>query len=158
MQHLCGEPFCLFLFTTDSNTYPDEVLQLIFYELPDPSALTLVARRFHRFAQDPYVRAHYFLTHYGPTEAMYYALGRGKLITERVLDVRSPVSHTHTCHATLVAAFSPSFLRLDSPVKRRSPLPISDSNCNSPLFPYSSSFHQDSMGSQRTPPRLRLLS
>lgn len=70
MQHLC-----------------DEVLQLIFYELPDPSALTFVARRFHRFAQDPYVRAHYFLTHYGPTEAMYYALGRGKLITERVLDI-----------------------------------------------------------------------
>jgi hypothetical protein len=65
----------------------DEVIQLIFYELSDPSPLTFVSQRFYRFSQDPYVRAHYFLIHYGPTEAMYYALGRGKIITERVLDV-----------------------------------------------------------------------
>ncbi|KDR82830.1 hypothetical protein GALMADRAFT_220831 [Galerina marginata CBS 339.88] len=65
----------------------DEVLQLVFYELPDPSSLTLVSQRFHRFSQDPYVRAHYFLNHYGPVEAMYYALGRGKVVTERVLDI-----------------------------------------------------------------------
>lgn len=65
----------------------DEVIQLIFYELSDPSPLTLVSQRFYRFSQDPYVRAHYFLIHYGPTEAMYYALGRGKIITERVLDI-----------------------------------------------------------------------
>ncbi|KAF8158160.1 hypothetical protein B0H34DRAFT_443560 [Crassisporium funariophilum] len=65
----------------------DEVLQLIFYELTDPSPLTFVSQRLHRFSQDPYVRAHYFLTHYGPTEAMYYALGRGKVMTERVLDI-----------------------------------------------------------------------
>ncbi|KAF8798942.1 hypothetical protein BYT27DRAFT_7202672 [Phlegmacium glaucopus] len=65
----------------------DEVIQLIFYELSDPSPLTFVSRRFYRFSKDPYVRAHYFLTHYGPTEAMYYALGRGKIITERVLDI-----------------------------------------------------------------------
>ncbi|KAG5648430.1 hypothetical protein DXG03_005004 [Asterophora parasitica] len=64
----------------------DEVVQLIFYELVDPGPLTLVSTRFHRFSQDPYVRAHYFLTHYGPTEAMFYALGRGKILTERVLD------------------------------------------------------------------------
>ncbi|KAF5382555.1 hypothetical protein D9615_002846 [Tricholomella constricta] len=65
----------------------DEVIQLIFYELVDPGPLTLVSKRFHRFSQDPYVRAHYFLTHYGPTEAMFYALGRGKILTERVLDI-----------------------------------------------------------------------
>ncbi|KAF8967162.1 hypothetical protein BDZ97DRAFT_570221 [Flammula alnicola] len=65
----------------------DEVLQLIFYELADPSPLTQVSKRFHTFSQDPYVRAHYFLIHYGPLEAMYHALGRGKVITERVLDI-----------------------------------------------------------------------
>ena len=65
----------------------DEVIQLIFYELSNPSPLTFVSQRFYRFSQDPYVRAHYFLIHYGPTEAMYFALGRGKIITERVLDV-----------------------------------------------------------------------
>lgn len=75
------------------TAYPgnvDEILQLIYYELPDPSPLTLVSRRLHTFSQDPYVRARYFLTHYGPTEAMYYALGRGKVLTERVIDVRLP--------------------------------------------------------------------
>ncbi|KAF9463035.1 hypothetical protein BDZ94DRAFT_648521 [Collybia nuda] len=65
----------------------DEVIQLIFYELIDPTSLTLVCKRFHRFSQDPYVRAHYFLSRYGPTEAMFYALGRGKVLTERVLDI-----------------------------------------------------------------------
>ncbi|KAF6755958.1 hypothetical protein DFP72DRAFT_990005 [Ephemerocybe angulata] len=65
----------------------DEILQLVFYELPDPSPLTLVSRRLYAFSQDPYVRARYFLTHYGPTEAMYYALGRGKVLTERVVDI-----------------------------------------------------------------------
>ena len=71
----------------------DEVLQLIFYELDDPSPLTFVSQRFYRFSQDPYVKAHYFLTHYGPIEAMYYALGRGKVVTERVLDVCHFLSH-----------------------------------------------------------------
>ncbi|KAF4617157.1 hypothetical protein D9613_005940 [Agrocybe pediades] len=65
----------------------DEILQLVFYELPDPSALTMVSRRLLRFSQDPYVRAHYFLNHYGPVEAMYQAMSRGKLVTERVLDI-----------------------------------------------------------------------
>ncbi|PPQ69611.1 hypothetical protein CVT24_001367 [Panaeolus cyanescens] len=64
----------------------DEILQLIFYELPDPSPLTIVSRRFYAFSQDPYVRATYFLMHYGSAEALFYALGRGKVLTERVLD------------------------------------------------------------------------
>ncbi|TFK64618.1 hypothetical protein BDN72DRAFT_254986 [Pluteus cervinus] len=69
------------------NRLCDEVLQLIFYELPDPTALTLTSKRFHTFSQDPYVRAHYFLTRYGHIQAMYFAFGRGKLLTERVLDI-----------------------------------------------------------------------
>ncbi|KAG2010178.1 hypothetical protein CC2G_013021 [Coprinopsis cinerea AmutBmut pab1-1] len=64
-----------------------EVLQLIFFELVDPSPLTLVSRRLYSFSQDPYVRARYFLAHYGPAEAMFQALGRGKLLTERVIDI-----------------------------------------------------------------------
>ncbi|KAF9483532.1 hypothetical protein BDN70DRAFT_873849 [Pholiota conissans] len=65
----------------------DEILQLIFYELTDPSPITQVSRRFQGFSQDPYVRAHYFLVHYGPIEAMYNALGRGKVLNDRVLDI-----------------------------------------------------------------------
>ncbi|KAH0586162.1 hypothetical protein H2248_007426 [Termitomyces sp. 'cryptogamus'] len=65
----------------------DEVMQAIFYELPDPGPLTHVNKRFYRFSREPYVRAHYFLTHYGPAEAMFHALGRGKVLDERVLDI-----------------------------------------------------------------------
>ncbi|PFH54082.1 hypothetical protein AMATHDRAFT_53891 [Amanita thiersii Skay4041] len=65
----------------------DEILQLIFYELNDPTPLTLASRRFFTFSQDPYVRAHYFLARYGPVEAFYFAFARGRLVTERVLDI-----------------------------------------------------------------------
>ncbi|KAF9533110.1 hypothetical protein CPB83DRAFT_942409 [Crepidotus variabilis] len=65
----------------------DEILQLIFCELPDPSSFTLVSQRLYRFSQDPYVRAHYFLVYYGRVEAMFYALGKGKVLDERVLDI-----------------------------------------------------------------------
>ncbi|KAG6837627.1 hypothetical protein H0H93_006148 [Arthromyces matolae] len=64
----------------------DEVIQIIFYELLDPGPLAHVNKRFYQFSRDPYVRAHYFLAHYGTTEAMFYALGRGKVLDERVLD------------------------------------------------------------------------
>ncbi|KAG6890646.1 hypothetical protein C0995_006622 [Termitomyces sp. Mi166 len=65
----------------------DEVIQVIFYELPDPGPLTHVNKRFYRFSRDPYVRAHYFLAHYGAAEAIFHALGRGKVLDERVLDI-----------------------------------------------------------------------
>ncbi|KAJ7288304.1 hypothetical protein C8J57DRAFT_1047482, partial [Mycena rebaudengoi] len=64
----------------------DEVLQLIFFELPAPGALAATSKRLRAFSQDPYVRAHYFLTRYGRIQAFYYALARGKLLTDRVLD------------------------------------------------------------------------
>ena len=87
MNRLCGVSKSLVSNALFLKRISDEVIQLIFYELSDPSPLTFVSQRFYRFSQDPYVRAHYFLIHYGPTEAMYFALGRGKIITERVLDV-----------------------------------------------------------------------
>ncbi|KAJ7109731.1 hypothetical protein C8R43DRAFT_1079587 [Mycena crocata] len=69
------------------DTLPDEILQRVFFDLGDPSALTRANRRLYAFSQDPYVRAHYFLARYGHIEALYFALGRGKLITPRVLDI-----------------------------------------------------------------------
>ncbi|KAJ7459859.1 hypothetical protein FB451DRAFT_1271766 [Mycena latifolia] len=72
---------------TDLDSCPSEILQIIFYDLDDPTALTRANRRLHAFSQDPYVRAHYFLARYGPLQALYYALARGKLITPRVLDI-----------------------------------------------------------------------
>ncbi|KAJ3894288.1 hypothetical protein GG344DRAFT_86643 [Lentinula edodes] len=65
----------------------DEILQLIFYELHDPTPFTLLCRRLHQFSKDPYARAHYFLNRYGPAQAVFEALGHGKVVNERVLDI-----------------------------------------------------------------------
>jgi len=67
---------------------PDEILTLIFYELHDPTPFVQLSKRLYNFSQDACVRAHYFLTRYGPAQAMYHALGRGKVINKGVLDVR----------------------------------------------------------------------
>jgi len=91
MDRICGGSlpnFSCFPSQAILTSIADEILQLIFYELTDPSPLTFVSRRLHHFSQDPYVRAHYFLIHYGPIEAMYHALGRGRVLNDRVLDVR----------------------------------------------------------------------
>ncbi|KAJ3854460.1 hypothetical protein EV368DRAFT_36733 [Lentinula lateritia] len=65
----------------------DEILQLIFYELHDPTPFTLLCRRLHQFSKDAYARAHYFLNRYGPAQAVFEALGHGKVVNERVLDI-----------------------------------------------------------------------
>ncbi|EGN92146.1 hypothetical protein SERLA73DRAFT_173118 [Serpula lacrymans var. lacrymans S7.3] len=65
----------------------DEVIQLIFYELNDPSALIITSKRFYQLSQDPYVRAHYFLNRYGHIQAMFWALGRGRVVNERVINI-----------------------------------------------------------------------
>ncbi|TFY69079.1 hypothetical protein EVG20_g3301 [Dentipellis fragilis] len=67
--------------------HPDEILQLIFNELDRPIFFTQTSRRYHEFSQDPYVRANYFLSRYGPIEALYWALGRGKLVNHKVIDI-----------------------------------------------------------------------
>ncbi|KAJ7095869.1 hypothetical protein B0H15DRAFT_827409 [Mycena belliarum] len=71
----------------DLHSCPSEVLQLVFYDLDNPTAFTRTNRRLYAFSQDPYIRAHYFLARYGPLQALYFALARGKLITPRVLDI-----------------------------------------------------------------------
>ncbi|KAF5385682.1 hypothetical protein D9757_005531 [Collybiopsis confluens] len=65
----------------------DEVLQLVFCSLHDPTPFTLVSKRLHAFSQDPYVRAQYFLNRYGRAQAVYEALGRGKVLNEKVLNI-----------------------------------------------------------------------
>lgn len=74
-----------------------------------------MCRRFNALSRDPYVRAHYFLARYGSVQALYWALGRGKLITEQVLDVSRPFSSSslHICvfyHRTQVLLSSGAHL------------------------------------------------
>ncbi|KAF8840739.1 hypothetical protein BDN67DRAFT_968036 [Paxillus ammoniavirescens] len=65
----------------------DEIIELVIYELNDPTALTLTSKRFLQVSRDPYVRAHYFLHRFGHMDAMFWALGRGKVLTEKVIDI-----------------------------------------------------------------------
>ncbi|OCH86395.1 hypothetical protein OBBRIDRAFT_761400 [Obba rivulosa] len=65
----------------------DEIIQLILNELNDPTNLSLVSKRYYSFTQDPYVRASYFLSRYGRIQAYYWALGRGRLMTNQVIDI-----------------------------------------------------------------------
>ena len=83
---------------------PDEVLQLVLNELDDPTSFSRVSKRFSNFTQDPYVRASYFLARHGKLQALFYAFGRGKLVTERVIDVRAlilPSSHRLPLHPSI---------------------------------------------------------
>ncbi|KAG9315906.1 hypothetical protein JVU11DRAFT_3556 [Chiua virens] len=65
----------------------DDIIHLIIYELNDPTALILTSKRFFRVSKDPYVRAHYFLHRYGHMDAMFWALGRGRVLTDQVIDI-----------------------------------------------------------------------
>ncbi|KAI0754973.1 hypothetical protein C8Q80DRAFT_401725 [Daedaleopsis nitida] len=69
------------------NCLCDEILQLILNELNNPATFALLSKRHYEFTQDPYVRATYFLARYGRVQALYWAMGRGKLMNERVLDI-----------------------------------------------------------------------
>ena len=71
---------------------PDEIIQIILNSLEDPSHFSLVSRRCYAITQDPYVRASYFISRYGRTQAFYYAFHRGKLLNEKVIDVRPLVA------------------------------------------------------------------
>ncbi|TBU28609.1 hypothetical protein BD311DRAFT_694525 [Dichomitus squalens] len=65
----------------------DEILQLILNELNSPAAFAALSKRHYEFGKDPYVRAMYFLARHGHIQALYWALGRGRLLNERVLDI-----------------------------------------------------------------------
>ncbi|THH01557.1 hypothetical protein EW026_g1174 [Hermanssonia centrifuga] len=64
----------------------DEIVQIILNELDDPTNFSLASKRFYAFTQDPYIRACYFLSRYGRIQALYWALGRGRLMNEKVID------------------------------------------------------------------------
>ncbi|QRV92374.1 F-box-like domain protein [Ceratobasidium sp. AG-Ba] len=65
----------------------DDVLLLIFVQLDDPAALSATSRRFYNISREPYTRALYFITRYGYQYAIYWALGRGKLVDPQMLDI-----------------------------------------------------------------------
>ncbi|KAH7336889.1 hypothetical protein B0J17DRAFT_665274 [Rhizoctonia solani] len=65
----------------------DDVLLLIFIQLDDPLALSQTSKRFNRISKESYTRALYFITRYGHQHAMYWALGRGKLVDKQMLDI-----------------------------------------------------------------------
>ncbi|TRM60670.1 hypothetical protein BD626DRAFT_435548 [Schizophyllum amplum] len=75
------------------DSLSDEVVQLIFYGLEEPAGFSVTSRRYHALSTDPYVRANYFIARHGSQEALFHALGRGRLLTERVLDVLFGLAH-----------------------------------------------------------------
>ncbi len=73
-------------------------------------------------------------------QALYWALGRGRLITEQVLDV-----------SVFIYIFFGSYMRVLSsragPIEQRgTSLSLPRSNCGPPLLPFSLPFHQDPLG------------
>ena len=71
----------------------DEILQLILNEQSKPSSFAKTNKRLRMFASDPYVRARYFLARHGKAQAMFFALGRGDIVTERVIEVALSLEH-----------------------------------------------------------------
>lgn len=67
-----------------------EIVQLILNELDNPTNFSLTSKYYYAFTQDPYVRSTYFLCRYGRIQALYWALGRGRLMTPKVIDVSIP--------------------------------------------------------------------
>ncbi|GJE98319.1 hypothetical protein PsYK624_145460 [Phanerochaete sordida] len=64
-----------------------EIVQLILNELDNPTNFSLASKYYYAFTQDPYVRSTYFLCRYGRIQALYWALGRGRLMTPKVIDI-----------------------------------------------------------------------
>ncbi|KIP08106.1 hypothetical protein PHLGIDRAFT_127240 [Phlebiopsis gigantea 11061_1 CR5-6] len=73
----------------------NEIIQLVLNELDDPTNFSLTSKYVYAFTQDPYVRSSYFLSRYGRIQALYWALGRGRLMNARVIDtLLSSGAHT----------------------------------------------------------------
>ncbi|KAH8104584.1 hypothetical protein BXZ70DRAFT_596840 [Cristinia sonorae] len=69
------------------NRLCDEILQIIINELDDPTNFSLVNKSIYAFTREPYVRATYFMMRYGKVQALFWALGRGKLVNNAVVDI-----------------------------------------------------------------------
>jgi len=77
---------------------------------------------------------------------MFYALGRGKILNELVLDVRTVMCRNIEKILTVPQS-------LDSVVERGTTVPLSYPDCHASLLSHSLTFHQDSVGPQRSSPR-----
>lgn len=132
-------------------TFPDEILQLVFYELNDPTPLTLVSKRFHNFSQDNFIRAHYFLARYGETQALFYALGRGRILNKSVLNVSSLEVSGQEFDLYMLLG------QTDSVGQRRAYVSVPCPARHSPLLSLPGSLHQDHLGPQCPPACFRLL-
>lgn len=119
----------------------DEILQIIFNEIDHPSSFVLACRRFHSFSRDPYVRAHYFLSRYGSVQALYWALGRGQLVTEQVIDVSAPLLSAASYMRGLLTSGA-GFVE-----QRRASLSVPRADRGPPLLPFFLPLHQDPLGS-----------
>ena len=128
----------------------DDIIHLIIYELNDPTALTLTSKRFLSISRDPYVRAHYFLHRYGHMDAMYWALGRGRVLNDKVIDVRLLyfLVSISVSDAQFIRSFS------DPGIKWRLRISLHYTSCHSSLLPFGKSLYQDTMGPVDTPSRL----
>ncbi|KAF7299024.1 hypothetical protein MIND_00850700 [Mycena indigotica] len=69
------------------NSCPEEILQLLLFSLSDPSAFSQVNRRINSVSRIPWVVAQYFIIRHGKNEALYHALGRGRLLCPSVLNI-----------------------------------------------------------------------
>ncbi|KZV70211.1 hypothetical protein PENSPDRAFT_665250 [Peniophora sp. CONT] len=90
-----------FLLLLSDLATSDEVLQLILNEIAKPSAFVVLNRKLRAFASDAYVRARYFLARHGKAQALFYALGRGDIVTERVIELA--VQHYHHGHVSFIS-------------------------------------------------------
>lgn len=78
---------------------------------------------------------------------MFYALGRGKIFDERVLDVRFAVL------SRINPRFSPCHRLLDSVVQRGTAVPLSYPDCYASLLSHAVTFRQDPVGPKCSSPR-----
>ena len=124
--------------------YVVEIIQLILNELDDPTNLSLTSKHLYAFTQDPYVRSSYFLSRYGRIQALYWALGRGRLMNAKVIDVSSvPVS---MLVPAVVRGRLMTHCTSDTPIVRRSHLSVLGPMCHASLLSYrSSAVRQDAI-------------
>ena len=140
----------------DFHHASDEIIQLILNELDDPTNFSLVSKRYYIFTQDPYVRSSYFLSRYGRIQALYWALGRGRLMNAKVVDV-SVLTVLLLLFAVICGRLM-TLLTSDTPVVWRSHITVLRPVRHAPLLPYrSSAVHQDSMGPLNGPGSLHAL-
>lgn len=83
----------------------------------------MVSKRLLAISRDPWTRARYFIERHGKLQALYFALGKGKLLNEQVLDV-CVLLHSLCGQILILRALDPGIKRLlpialPHPMRRR---------------------------------------